>query len=405
MISIFFERKLSQFLDSLRNQMKATAQSETADYLLNVNEEEYIEHLQHRFTIEPLKIHLDDAQVSAHEENIPAERFPSSTFFVKQGRSYPKQIIRYHIPFEGTEELLQCTPNPRLLNTHEVLLDGGSICFDIIDFYQDPEYIKREADRVIKLIADQARNVEKNVADYNSRLPEEIRQVVQARKKQIQTQLGVVGSLGHPVRKSPNVPETFRVPEVRKKVTPRPSVSPSANPPEPTLGDDVYQEILQVIHDSGRVFERLPNTYAGKGEETLRDHLILQLEPRFEGSTTGETFNKSGKTDILIRHEKSNMFVAECKYWDGAKKHLDTINQLLSYLTWRDSKTAIVCFVGRKDFSSILKQIVETTKQHACHISPLGATDETWFNFEFHLPRDPGRSVKVAILAFHLPRA
>jgi hypothetical protein len=97
--------------------------------------------------------------------------------------------------------------------------------------------------------------------------------------------------------------------------------------------------------------------------------------------------------------------VAECKYWDGAKKHLDTIDQLLSYLTWRDSKTAIVCFVDRKDFSSILKQIVESTKQHPYYISQIGAKEETWFNFEFHLPGDSGRSVKVAVLAFHLPRA
>lgn len=57
------------------------------------------------------------------------------------------------------------------------------------------------------------------------------------------------------------------------------------------------------------MFERLPSTYAGKDEETLRDHLILNLEPRFQIGTTGETFNKSGKTDILMRHEGKNIFV------------------------------------------------------------------------------------------------
>ncbi len=106
------------------------------------------------------------------------------------------------------------------------------------------------------------------------------------------------------------------------------------------LDETIYQEILKTIHETGKVFERLPSTYAGKDEESLRDHLILQLEPRFEYSSTGETFNKSGKTDILIRHQKSNIFVAECKFWGGAKKHFETIDQILSYLTWRDSKTA-----------------------------------------------------------------
>jgi hypothetical protein len=100
------------------------------------------------------------------------------------------------------------------------------------------------------------------------------------------------------------------------------------------------------------VFERLPSTYAGKDEESLRDHLILQLEPRFEYSSTGETFNKSGKTDILVRHQKSNIFVAECKFWGGAKKHFETIDQMLSYLTWRDSKTAIVYFMDTKEMAA-----------------------------------------------------
>lgn len=87
-----------------------------------------------------------------------------------------------------------------------------------------------------------------------------------------------------------------------------------------------------------------------------------------------------------------------------AGHHLDTIDQLLGYLTWRDSKTAIVCFVDRKDFSAVLKQIEEKTKEHLCFIRYLGSKDETWLDFEFHLPGDEGRSVSVAILAFHVPR-
>lgn len=404
-MDIFFEKELSEVLNSLRGEMKAAVQEEPAEYLLNVNEDEYADHLLSKFQVDPLRIHFDKMHVSSREEQIPGEQFPRSGFLTEQmrGKSYPKQVIRYHIPYEGTEELLRCVPNPRVMNTHPVELEEGCICFDIIDFYGDPDRIKREADQIIHLIQRQAENVDKNVEEYVNRLPSEIRQVITERKKQLQNQLGVVASLGLPIKKSPSVPETFRVPEVRKKVVPRPPSPPDAGQPEPTLGDDIYQEILQVIQDTGKVFERLPSTYADKDEETLRDHLILQLEPHFEGSTTGGTFNKTGKTDILIRHEKSNVFVAECQWWDGPKKHANKITQLLSYLTWRDSKTAIVCFVDRKDFSSVLRQIMETTKQHSCHIRYIGAKDETWHNFEFHLPGDPGRKVKVAVLAFHLP--
>src|SRR6202011_2096597 len=92
----------------------------------------------------------------------------------------------------------------------------------------------------------------------------------------------------------------------------KPSASTQPYAPEPTLDDAIYNDILQVIQDTGTMFERLPSTYADKDEESLRDHLIMNLEPRFElASTTGETFNKSGKTDILMRYDKKNIFVAE----------------------------------------------------------------------------------------------
>lgn len=403
-MNIFLEKDLSQYLDSLLAKMKDTVRGETADYLLNVNEEEYARHLMTRFQLEPLQIHLDKIYVTTREEQIPAERFPRSSFHVIDGESYPKQVIRYHMPYEGTEDLLYCKPNPFTYSTHPVELEGGCICFDIVDFYGDPERIKKDAEHVFNIIRKQAENVAKNVEGYKQQLSGRVKQVIAERKEQLRKQIDVATSLGVPITRSEHVPQTFRIPDVRRKVVPKPPVLEGAGKPEPAIDDDIYQEILQVIHDTGKVFERLPNTYADKDEEALRDHFILQLEPRFEGSTTGETFNKSGKTDILIRHEKSNVFVAECQWWDGAKQHMEKIDQLLSYLTWRDSKTAIICFVDRKDFSSVLKQIIETTQQHSCHVQYLGAKDETWHNFVFHLPGDPGRKVKVSVLAFHLPK-
>ena len=93
------------------------------------------------------------------EEQIPAEHFPSISFIVERGKSYPKQVIRYHIPYEGTEDLLYCKPNPSILNTHPVELEGGCICFDVIDFYGEPDHIKSDAERVIHIIRSQIDNV------------------------------------------------------------------------------------------------------------------------------------------------------------------------------------------------------------------------------------------------------
>ena len=148
----------------------------------------------------------------------------------------------------------------------------------------------------------------------------------------------------------------------------------------------------------------MPSTYRDKSEEDIRDHFLLFLEPNFEGSATGETFNKSGKTDILLRHEGKNIFIAECKFWRGKSSFLSTIDQLLGYLTWRDSKAAIILFVENKEFSSVLTTIKETTPNHPNYLREVGNTEETWFNLILHLEGDREREVKLAILVFHFPK-
>lgn len=90
----------------------------------------------------------------------------------------------------------------------------------------------------------------------------------------------------------------------------------------------------------------MQSVYKDKGGEDLKDHVLLTLDPNFEfGSASGETFNKSGKTDIQLRYDSSVVFIAECKFWIGEKNYLATIDQLLGYLTLRDTKAPVVIFV------------------------------------------------------------
>lgn len=171
--------------------------------------------------------------------------------------------------------------------------------------------------------------------------------------------------------------------------------------PEPALEEEVYHQILKVCHDFGISMERHPSSYKEKGEESLRDLLIMLLNPHFQ-SVTGESFNKKGKTDILVRHEGKNVFVAECKFWGGKKVHHATINQILSYLTWRDSKAAIIYFVNNKNLQPILDDIDVMTAEHPCHVSRQKKGEEDWFIYHFHLADDSTRGLALAILFFHL---
>jgi hypothetical protein len=149
--------------------------------------------------------------------------------------------------------------------------------------------------------------------------------------------------------------------------------------------------------------ERHPSTYASKQEEDLRDFLLMTLCTHYP-NTTGETFNKKGKTDILVRYEGANVFVGECKFWKGIKSFHETIDQVLGYLTWRDSKAAVVCFVNNIELGPVLQQISSGAPQHEQFVRVESMKTESWTQFEFRLKSDPTRNVHLAVLSFHFPR-
>lgn len=86
------------------------------------------------------------------------------------------------------------------------------------------------------------------------------------------------------------------------------------------------------------------------------------------------------------------------------KGYLETITQLLSYLTWRDSKAAVVMFVPNKELSMVLETIKNSTSEHPNHLGFVKEIDEGWYQFRFHINGDLNREVHVAVQAFHLPR-
>lgn len=399
---IFAENDLSTFLEAQRSALQNEIQSENGNKLLNVNEGDYLDFLSEKYAIRELQMLPESVSVSAHERMIAAEHFPSD-FFVYEGKKYPKQVVTYHLPFSGDSTLLRLRPSRRVMWSREVNISADAVTFEIINWRNDSDVIKREADHDIKTILSQCENVNAEVQVYNTNLRDFAKQTLESRKSELLKQLDLLSQLGVPVRAASHVPATFCIPTVRKKVLIQPTASAEPFRPEPALDNSLYRDILRICRDTGREMERLPSIYAGKKEETLRDHVILVLSPHFE-SVTGETFNKVGKADIVVRHEGANVFVAECKFWRGAKSLLRAIDQVLSYLTWRDSKAAILCFVRGDVISSVLSSVPSVVSQHACFRRMTSQTAEGCYQFEFHLPNDSSRGLSLAVLCFHFPK-
>lgn len=246
--------------------------------------------------------------------------------------------------------------------------------------------------------------VERDVENFNKFLEPLIRDIIRKRKSKLQKDIELVTDLGIPMKKREGMPKTYVVPKVRKKpriVKPEPTEK--VTKPGPILEMQQYEDILYIIRNMALVIEKSPKAFPTMEEEQLRDHFLVQLNGQYEGMASGETFNFGGKTDILIRYEGKNVFIAECKFWKGKKSLLEAIDQLLGYTSWRDTKTAILLFNRTKSFSSVLTRIPEAMKSHKCFKKEVDVKGETEFRYVFHQPDDPERDLILTVMAFDVP--
>ncbi|AXF95217.1 hypothetical protein [Spiroplasma phoeniceum] len=138
-------------------------------------------------------------------------------------------------------------------------------------------------------------------------------------------------------------------------------------------------------------------------ENTIRDFILLILSLNFEASITAESFNRGGKTDIMLKYNNENVFIAECKFWNGEKKFLEAIDQLQGYLTWRDTKTALIIFVKENDISSIINKIrTKIIQKHKSFIKECNFLNDSCIIYDFSFKQDTEKKFKLAVLFYHL---
>lgn len=404
----FNTHDLRQQLQAHEQKLADEVRQADDDYLLNVGETQYIEHLVEEYSVKPIVLRTEDVSASESEEMIPAERFPSLLFNVRAGVRYPKPVLTFHVPFEGDPDLFRSRASTSTLGGYpEIQVARGEVQFKHIAFSDDGAALKRALEEGLARLERGVGFIRADIDTYNGGLSAHAKSVLQARKTELLKRRDLTASLGIPIRtRSPATP-TVSVPPptaIRPQRAKPPTASPGSYAPEPTLDEDAYRDILANIWSVGGSMERSPSTFAKFAEEELRDQFITYLTPRVDGTTTGETFNRAGKTDILVRHEDRNVFVAELGMWKGSQAFVAKIDQMLGYLTWRDSKAALVMFVPNKNFSNPAGDAQVAIATHATHVKRVGEPEDAWTDHILHLPDDPGREVHVALMLFHIPK-
>lgn len=403
---LFAKRDLRALIEGTKAKLVEEIEDMDRDYLLNVSEADLCEHLVSRYRLTPPVLRRDDICVHDHREvDVDISHDFRRVIVDRSRRHYIKGTsVTIAIPFDGEETLFYYQPSTSTSIWPRGKIAGQELHLTYTTTDHDADSLRQAYERDLGYIESYLQWVQNDIQPYNDRLPQFVQNVVRKRREKLLADAGLVSSLGIPIRRRPGDSLTFAPPEIRRKpVIRRPEVPVDRFQPEPVLPEEEYDYILKVIENMVLVMERSPKAFARMREEALRDHILVQLNGHYEGQATGETFNQSGKTDILIRYEGRNVFIAECKLWGGPKALLKALDQLLGYTSWRDTKTAVLIFNRDRKLSTVLQKVSDTVPQHPRHKRELGKRGETHFRYVFHQPDDTNREVVVSVLVFDVP--
>ena len=399
---LFQKGDVNQLEDALKKSVEKRIHDLDDDYILNVSEQEYIDLLIEEFYIDCPMVLYDDKSIEPRTVLVSSEYLPVRWKIYDNKRELECKIYRLYIPFQGDAELLRFRPNPySTAHWYNISINYDSLFVDILDIDGDANYVKRECNSYIDTLKSMMKSLEKNYSFINQNMPGYIRSMFSNRKKQVMREHKELVDIGIPIKGQ--VPQkTYSIPSVQRRFKPIPNVAKTTiEQATPTMANKEYQDVLSAINTVGRNLERYPNTHKGKDEESIRDLFLVQLVTSFTGySSTGESFNHKGKTDLMVKNSDEILFIAECKFWKGAKAFHEAISQLLSYLTWRDTKTALLIFNRKVEITTVVQSIKDAISKHPNYVS-CNQIDVARFDSVFHLKGDKNRHVNMAVLIFN----
>lgn len=402
---LFIQYDLRASLQKEEKQMYAEIDGIDANRLLNTSVEDLATYFTEKYSHAVPQLHEDEITMDQGETKIDVSQEFDRVIL---NRSRPFFIdgtkFTFYVPFTGEGDLFYFQSSMITMNPPRAEVRGQELVITISITNHDAQAIKNQVNGTISQIKQLLTGVSNDIGIYNKQIKQNAENHIKQRREKLLKDQGLAADLGFKLRKREDAPITYTVPITLKKIEPQlPPASTAPFVPEPTLEWGQYDNILSIISNMVMVIERSPSTFSEIKEEDLRNHFLVQLNGQYNGHATGETFNAEGKTDILIRVDGKNIFIAECKFWKGESYLTEGIDQLLSYTSWRDTKTSILVFNRNKNLSEILVQIPEIFKRHKNFKREVDYQSETSFRYVFHQNSDKNREIIITVLVFDIP--
>lgn len=313
------------------------------------------------------------------------------------------------IPNENTSEILGLGASTYSLSGEPKVTVGHDALYFSLDikgygFKYDDDKVAAEVNREISSVQQWIEWKNNDIVKENAQLKQFIQNFITQRKTKLnednQRIASLVQKINIPLKQKENEAVT------RIKLDPKPlvkKVKPNPKLPEEYVLDrPKVLDIITVIDNQGRQFEKTPKTYKAFDEEGLRDVILVSLNSLFEGKATGETFSYKGKTDIYLNIDKGNVLICECKIWSGQAMYHKTIDQLLGYLTWRHNFGIMIIFVKQKNFSKVLVETPDIIQTHPSYRSGFQQIAANHFLSHHKLNHDEDKDVEIQHLFYNL---
>ena len=378
------------------------------DYVLKASQAELEEYYVAKVIIEPLCLDTANHYIEREEGTQIGitDSFSRIRYAGEGAVSVKGTTIHIAIPYTGDKILWRVRPSTFSLSGYpELDIRDAAVVFSCTfrDDAANAQQLKAEIAGTISALSEAVANIHRDVDSHNRSAPATLKAALARKLDKARSATGAIAALGIPMKKRGH-PLTYTVP-TKRRASPisRPRVATEKYEAEPALDPAEFEYIIGVLKSMSLVIERNPAAFATLDEEAIRMHFLLQLNGHYEGAATGETFNAVGKTDILIRVNNRNIFVAECKFWRGVKSFDDAIDQVLSYLSWRDSKCALLVFNRTKDSSAVRQKMHEAmiARPEFRKVSAQDSQGDS--RYVFVKTDDPGREIHISTLLFDIP--
>jgi hypothetical protein len=404
---LFNEGHLDASLEELSRKLAHEVEAAPADHVLSVDEDAWAAALAERWAVTCPTLRTDDMWQDEPQEVQVDVRYDQGRAIFDRSRPvmWPGFRVVVHIPFEGDPGVFKLRPNSFTFNPPRAAI-GGSDIVDVIEYpHERPVDIAGQARQLANVIEQWLGWARSQIATYNAGLEQQARAAIANRRQRVEAHQQHVASTGLPVGPPKDRTKTYIADVLVRRPAPvLPDLPESQGIPlEPVLADDVYEHILSVIRGQLVGMERSPTAYENMGEEARRVVVLDALNTHYRGKATAEAFNFQGRTDILIRHDNQNLFIAECKFWTGPKGFADTVDQLFRYRAWRDTKLAIVMFVRERDITALVDKARDTLAAHPQFVRWEDTSHELELRAAVSWPGDDRRHATLTVFLASTP--